>query len=83
MFDASPGGRLLFVAWLFVPALVALLGLTLCERWRPAVRVRRFWCGTAGRNVEVTFVANTVRMCTAFEPVDRITCAGECVHSAA
>lgn len=79
MFDASPAGRLLFIAWLFLPAAIALLGMLVLER-RPAVRVRRFWCGTAGRTVQVTFVANTVRSCSAFAPADAITCARACVH---
>jgi len=80
MFDASPAGRLLFIEWLFLPAVIALLGMLVLER-RPAVRVRRFWCGTAGRRVQVTFVANTVRSCSAFARADAITCARACVHS--
>ena len=77
MFDASTVGRMLFIAWLFLPAVVLLVGLALFDR-RPALRVRRLWCGTAGREVEATFIANTVRACTAFEPVDAITCGRAC-----
>ena len=76
MFDASTVGRMLFIAWLFLPAMVLVAGLALFDR-RPA-RVRRLWCRTAGREVEATFIANTVRACTAFEPVGAITCGRAC-----
>lgn len=77
MFDASPAGRLVFIGWLFLPAALAVLALMLLER-RPAARVRRFWCGTAGRGVEVTFIGNTVQSCSAFTPVEAVTCARAC-----
>jgi len=80
MFDASPAGRLVFIGWLFLPAVFAVLALMLLER-RPAVRVRRFWCGIAGRGVEVTFIGNTVRSCSAFSPAEAVTCAHACADS--
>ena len=81
MFDASAVGRMFFIAWMFLPAAVLLVALALLER-RPAMRVRRLWCGAARRDVEVTFVANTVRACTAFEPVGAITCDRACLDAA-
>ena len=82
VFDASPVGRLLFIAWLFAPAVIALVAMAVLER-RPAIRVRRFWCSTAGRDVEVTFVGTIVRSCTAFEPADAISCGRGCTHARA
>ena len=82
MFDASAVGRVLFIAWLFMPAFVALVGMVLLE-WRRATRTRRLWCGTAGRTVNVMFVADTVRACSAFEPADAITCGRACLHPGA
>ena len=79
MFDASSAGRLLFIAWLFAPALVALIAMAVLER-RPAICVR-FWCATAGRDVRVTFVGTVVRSCTAFEPADAITCRRGCTRA--
>ena len=80
MFDAGPVGRAFFIAWLFLPALVVVLGIALLDR-RPAARVRRFWCDTAGQVVDVTFVANAARACTAFAPVSAITCGRACENS--
>jgi uncharacterized protein (DUF58 family) len=77
MFDASAVGRVFFIAWMFLPAVVLLVAMVLLDR-RPAIRVRRLWCRTAGREVELTVVANTVRACTAFEPVGAITCGRAC-----
>lgn len=82
VFDASSAGRLLFIAWLFAPAVVALVAMAVLER-RPGVCVRRFWCGVAGRDVQVTFVGTIVRSCTAFEPADAITCRRGCRHAGA
>lgn len=42
---------------------IALIALVVLER-RPVLRVR-FWCGTAGRDVEVAYVGRIVRSCTA------------------
>jgi hypothetical protein len=84
MFTADwtdPIGRLAFIWWLFSPFVVLLLLMALGER-RPMPRVRRFWCRTAGREVEATFVANHVCACTAFDPASAIGCERSC-HSAA
>jgi hypothetical protein len=78
MFDASPVGRVLFIAWLFVPALVLLLGVAWLDR-RRQVRVRRFWCETARQVVRVVFVDSTVRACSAFEPAGAVTCGRACL----
>jgi hypothetical protein len=80
MFDASPVGRLLFIAWLFLPALVLLLGLALLDR-RRQVRVRRFLCDPAGQVVRVVFVDSTVRACSAFEPAGAVTCGRACLDT--
>ena len=80
MFDASAVGRVLFIAWMFLPAVVVLVAVALLDR-RPAIRVRRFWCGIAGRDVEVTFRADAISACTAFEPVGAITCGRTCLET--
>jgi hypothetical protein len=80
VFDASPVGRVLFIAWLFLPAAVLLLGMALLEG-RRQVRVRRFWCDTAGQVVRVVFVDGTVRACSAFEPARAVTCDRECLDT--
>ena len=80
MFDASPVGRVVFIAWLFLPAVVLLLGTALLDRCRQ-VRVRRFWCDTARQVVRVVFVDGTVRACSAFEPARAVTCGRECLNT--
>lgn len=80
MFDASPVGRVLFIAWLFLPAVVLLLGMALLDSGRQ-VRVRRFWCDTARQVVRVVFVDSTVRACSAFEPAGAVTCSRQCLDS--
>ena len=75
------GGRLVFIAWLFMPVLLLML-VMMCGEWRRAGRVRRFRCRDAGREVEVWFVGNDVRACSAFEPADAIGCRRACRNAA-
>ena len=77
----TASGRMAFIAWLFVPLLLMALAIAWGE-WRRAGRVRRFWCRDAGRTVTVWFVAKEARACSAFEPVDAITCRRACRDAA-
>ena len=78
---SDPGGRLAFIAWLFMPVLVMMLAMMWAE-WRRAGRVRRFRCRDAGREVEVWFVGNEVRACSAFEPPGAVACRRACRNAA-
>jgi hypothetical protein len=80
MLDASPVGRVLFIAWLFLPAVVLVLGIALLD-WGRQVRVRRFWCDTAREVVRIVFVDGTVRACSAFEAAGAVTCGWACLDT--
>jgi hypothetical protein len=77
----DPGGRLTFIAWLFMPVFVMMLAMMWAE-WRRAGRVRRFRCRDAGREVEVWFVGSEVRACSAFESPRAIACRRACGNAA-
>jgi hypothetical protein len=75
---------LAWTAWLGVMAIA--LG-SVMEASRRAVRPRRFWCPSAGRDVEVLFEeagipgcrqALRVMACSAFEPASTIACRRGC-----
>ncbi len=73
--------RLTFLGWLSTPLVLAVL-VILWDAWKERGRVRRFWCRDAGRDVEVLFVGNHVRACSAFEPMHAITCERNCRNAA-
>src|SRR6266540_2253795 len=64
------GGRLAFIAWLFMPILVMMLAMMWAE-WR-----------RAGREVEVWFIGSEVRACSAFEPSGAVACRRACRNAA-
>jgi hypothetical protein len=69
--------RMGFIVGIFAPVILMILAVGWSE-WRRAPRVRRFRCRDAGRDVEVTFVANEVRACTAFETASGVACRRAC-----
>ena len=69
--------RLVFVVGLFMPVILIILAMLCGERYR-AGRMRRFRCRDAGKEVEVWFVGDEVRACSAFEPPRAITCRRAC-----
>lgn len=73
--------RALFLVSLFLPFLLMGLAIIWNER-RRAGFVRRFRCREAGREVEVLFVDNEVRGCTAFHPAEAVTCRRQCQSGA-
>lgn len=75
------GSRLVFIVGLFMPVILIMLAILCGDRYR-AGRVRRFRCRDAGKEVEVWFVGDEVRACSAFEPPDAITCRRACRDSA-
>ena len=82
----SPGltdldARVVFLGWLFAPFVLMLLVILWQER-RRAGYVRRFRCRDAGREVEVLFVGDEVRGCSAFHPAAAVTCRQACRDSA-
>ncbi len=78
---ADTQGRLAFLVWLFMPFVLMALAILWGER-RRAGRVRRFRCRDADREVEVLFVGNEVRACSAFEPAHAVTCGKACRNAA-
>jgi hypothetical protein len=78
---SDPAGRLVFIVWLFMPVILIMLAMLCGERHR-AGRMRRFRCRDAGKEVEVWFVGNEVRACSAFEPPDAIACRRACRDAA-
>ena len=74
---ADTDGRVAFLVWLFMPFVLMAL-IVLRDEWRRRGRVRRFRCRDAGWDFEVLFVGNEVRVCTAFDPTDAVTCDKAC-----
>ena len=73
--------RLVFVVGLFMPVILIMLAMLCGERYR-AGRMRRFRCRDAGKEVEVWFVGDEVRACSAFDPPDAIACRRACRDAA-
>jgi len=78
---ANTDGQVAFLVWLFTPFVLMAL-IVLRDELRRRGRVRRFRCRDAGREVEVLFVGNEVRACTAFDPMDAVTCDKACRNAA-
>jgi hypothetical protein len=80
MLNGDDPRGLLFIL-IYLPLILMSLVLA-WDVWRHAARIRRFRCRTAGRDVEVTFVDNEIRSCSAFDPPGAIACGRTCRDSA-
>ena len=70
----SDGGAL--TAWLVLSVIVLA---ALVAWWRQRVARYRFWCATAGREVEMRFQRGCVLSCSVFGDESAIACARRCV----
>jgi hypothetical protein len=76
------------MAWGALASLLLLVPLLVL--FSQAIRRRRFWCGRAGREVEVAFeerglpglpYAVSVKSCSVFDPSSAVSCGRQCLDA--